>query len=89
MMNNEKQSFLDGWKQHWKSRLAWIAIGAFVTIYDATCPKGETLSEEVYRQRESKLGRFIIDKLMLDTTQHLQGQENWINDIAKLNPKSQ
>lgn len=88
-MSREKQTILDGWKKHWRPRLAWLAIGAFVTIYDATCPKGETLSEEVYRQRESKLGRFIIDKLMLDTTQHLQGQENWINDIAKLNPKSQ
>lgn len=78
----------DGWKEHWKPRVAWLAIGAFVVAYDALCPKGETLSEEVYRQRESKLGRFVIDKLMTDVVEHLQGEQNWINDIAKLSPKS-
>lgn len=85
--SNERESFIGGWKKHWRPRLAWLAIGAFVTLYDATCPKGETLSEECYRQRESKLGRFLIDKLMKDTVQHLQGQENWINKVAQLSPK--
>lgn len=82
------ESFVDGWKKYWRPRLAWLAIGAFVTLYDATCPKGLTLSEECYRQRESRLGRFLIDKLMVDTTEHLQGKENWINDIATLSPKA-
>lgn len=81
------EGFFEGWRKHWRPRLAWLAIGAFVTLYDATCPKGETLSEECYRQRESKLGRFLIDKLMKDTVEHLQGQENWINKVAQLSPK--
>lgn len=77
-----------GWREHWRPRLAWIAIGAFVALYDATCPKGETLSEEVYRLRETKLGRFLADKLMSDVVTHLQGEHNWINDIASLNQKN-
>lgn len=76
-----------GWKEHWRPKLAWAAIAAFVVAYDALAPKGDTLSEECYRQRESKLGRFLIDKLMDDVVNHLRGEENWINDVAKLSPK--
>lgn len=71
----------------WRPRLAWAAIAAFVVAYDALCPKGETLSEEVYRQRETKLGRFLIDRLMDDVVDHLRGEHNWINDVGALSPK--
>jgi len=86
-MERSHNSFIEGWRKHWRPRLAWAAIGAFVVIYDVTSSKGETLSEECYRQRDSKLGRFLIDKLMTDVVEHLQGEENWINDIAKISPK--
>lgn len=74
-------------RSHWRPKLAWATIGAFVVAYDMLCPKGETLSEEVYRHRETKLGRFLIDKLMRDVVEHLQGEENWINEVGKLSPK--
>lgn len=86
-MEKAASSTENGWRKHWRPRLAWAAIASFVVLYDATCPKGETLSEEVYRLRESRLGRFLIDKLMSDVVTHLQGDHNWINDLAALNPK--
>lgn len=75
----------------WRPRLAWLALVAGVIAYDAFCPKGETLSEEVYRLREHKLGRFVVDYLIDSVAGHLKQElppeEDWIHQLASLRPK--
>jgi hypothetical protein len=39
-------------KEHLNARDAWLAIGAFVLVYELACPKGELLSEGVDRALE-------------------------------------
>ena len=41
------------------SSLAWIGLAAGVGAYEATCPRGETLSEGVHRGLESKYRHLI------------------------------
>lgn len=88
---DEQLGFVEGWKKYWRPRLAWAALAGFVVAYDALCPPGMTLSEEVYRQRRSRFGRAVIDRLMDDVTGHLQQtsdeDEDWIHQIAQSRPK--
>jgi len=81
-----------GWREHWRSRLAMIAIAGIVVIHDATCKQGDTITEETRRLRQTKLGRFIVPWLVDSVADHLlervEPENDWIHQVAKLSPKS-
>lgn len=82
------EGFFEGWRKHWRPRLAWLAIGAFVTLYDATCPKGETLSEEAERAMEHPLGKLAVHALVWTTAGHLTRvipeKYDWIHKLVEM-----
>lgn len=79
-------------RKHWRPKVAWAMIIGFVIAYDALCPKEDTLSEEVYRMRQNRLGRFVVDKLIDSVAGHLNQsippEEDWIHKIAQISPKN-
>lgn len=82
-----------GWREHWRSRLAMLAIAGIVIIHDATCKKGDTITEETRRLRGTRLGRYIVPWLVDSVADHLlervDPEEDWIHQVATLSPKQQ
>lgn len=39
--------------------IGWLTLAAGIIVYDSTCPKGETLSEQMDRWLAHRSGRFI------------------------------
>lgn len=80
-----------GWKQHWRSRLAMLAIAGIVVWHDATCKKGDTITEETRRLRGTRLGRYIVPWLVDSVADHLlervSPENDWIHQIASISPK--
>jgi len=53
------------------STLAWGALIGGVALYDAFCPKGETMSEGVDRALETRTGRVLALGAIAVTSCHL------------------
>lgn len=58
-------------ERHVPSKLAIGAIIGGVALYEALCPKGELISEEVDRLRETKVGRYVVPIVIGTTALHL------------------
>ncbi len=75
-------------KPSWRARMAWAAIAGFVVLYDATCPKGETLSEELSRMRQTKIGNKVVPWLVDSVSDHLlervEPEKDWIHNVGTL-----
>lgn len=89
---NQEPTERHGWRQHWRSRLAMFAISLIVIGHDATCKKGDTITEETRRLRQTKLGRFVVPWLVDSVADHLlervEPEDDWIHQVASLSPKA-
>lgn len=59
--------------EHFPSRAAIGGIIAGVSVYEALCPPGEFISDEVDRLRDTKIGRFVVPLVIGATAGHLLG----------------
>lgn len=79
------------WHKNIAPKLAILAIGLFVAVFDATCKSGNTISEETYRMRRTKIGRFLVPKVIDAVADHLLErrpiEEDPVHTIAQLSPK--
>ena len=74
--------------EHWQSKAAIAGIIGGVALYEAFCPKGELISEQVDRAMESKLGRIATHALVWSVAGHLTGvipeKYDWLHRMASL-----
>jgi hypothetical protein len=80
-----------GWREHWRSRLSMLAIAGIVIVHDMTCKKGDTITEETRRLRQTKLGQHVVPWLVDSVADHLlervAPEDDWIHKVAELSPK--
>lgn len=86
-MSNEKSNGLE----HLPSKIGIAALLGGVALYDAFCPKGETISEGVERTMERPLGRLAVHALVWTTAGHLTrvipDKYDWLHRLASLKDK--
>lgn len=74
--------------KHLESKLAIGAIIGGVAAYEALCPQGELISEQVDRIMSSKLGRVATHALVWSVAGHLTGvipeRYDWLHQLASL-----
>ena len=73
-------------ENHLPSKLA-IGLGiAGIVAYESFAPKGELISEQVDRYRETKIGRFVVPLLISTVALHLlraiPPKYDWVHRLA-------
>ena len=74
--------------EHIPSKLAIASIIGGVALYDALCPRGETISEGADRLRETKIGKYLVPLVVATTSMHLTRtipeKYDWLQWVGKL-----
>ena len=70
------------------SKVAIASIIGGVAIYEALCPDGELISEQVDRIMSSKMGKIAVHTLVWTVAGHLTGvipeKYDWLHRLASM-----
>lgn len=79
------------WKKRIGAKLAIAALIAGVVAWDVLSPKGSTISEEIYRMRRTKIGKYVVPWAVTTVAHHLLEQtpleQDWIYQVSHLGSK--